>query len=82
MEHIHIFLADDNAQTPFLSIPSRDIERLSLSPHKWLKFVMFAICGARGVLSATHGGNAVPDDTIFANIFECYYSTLAHNAYS
>ncbi|KAI0255682.1 hypothetical protein BJV78DRAFT_1172482 [Lactifluus subvellereus] len=48
--------------------------RLSLSPHKWLKYVMFAICGAHGVL-ATVQGQAVQDDTDFADISESYLYT-------
>jgi hypothetical protein len=78
MTLIHIFLADNDADTPFLSIPSEDIEKLSHSPHKWLKFVMFAICGAHGVLSATPGGTAVDNDTTFSNddVQHYYYHFL------
>jgi hypothetical protein len=70
---VHIFLDEGTAQTLFLSIPTGDINRLTHSPHKWLKFVMFTICGAHGVLSTTIGGTAVDDDTTFDNIFESYY---------
>jgi hypothetical protein len=70
---VHISLDDGTAQTLFLSIPTRDVERLSYFPHKWLKFVMFSICGAHGVLSAMPGGTAVDDDTTFPKICQSYY---------
>jgi hypothetical protein len=38
---------------PFLSLPM--IFRDSVRPLKWLRFVMFAVCGARGDLSVTPG---------------------------
>ncbi|KAI0255672.1 hypothetical protein BJV78DRAFT_1172425 [Lactifluus subvellereus] len=55
MDKVNIFLNlhDNVGPTPFLCIPKKEIQRLSLSPHKWLKYVMFAICGAHGVLVTT-----------------------------
>jgi hypothetical protein len=50
MNETHIFLANDNNKGPFLSIPKQDIQRLVVYPHKWLKFIMFTICGAHGKL--------------------------------
>ncbi|KAI0002222.1 hypothetical protein BJV74DRAFT_817907 [Russula compacta] len=76
MDKVNIFLNDDNVPTLFLSIPKEDIKRLTLSPHKWLRFVMFAICGSHGVLSATPGGSPVQDNTTFANILQSYYYML------
>jgi hypothetical protein len=70
---VHIFLDEGIAQTLLLSIPTGDIEGLSHSPHKWLKFVMFTICGTHRVLSATPGGTAVDDGTTFADMFQHYY---------
>ena len=65
--------------TPFPSIPREDITRLSVLPHKWLKFVLFTICGAHGVLSATPGGPTVEDNTSHAGILPSYYYTPAEN---
>jgi hypothetical protein len=51
---IEIFLSIDEVQTTsFLSIPRSDIERLAVSPFRWIRYVMFAICGARGDLRTT-----------------------------
>jgi hypothetical protein len=78
MNQVNVFLdlSDGVAPTPFLSIPKQDIHRLTHSPHKWLRFVITAICGARGVLSATARG-PVADDTRFA-IGESFYFILHH----
>jgi hypothetical protein len=59
MAEIEIFLSIDEAQMSFLSIPRSDIERLAVSPFQWIRYVMFAICGARGDLSTTPNGPAV-----------------------
>jgi hypothetical protein len=56
---IEIFLIIDETQISFLSIPRSDIERLAVSPFHWIRYVMFAICGARGDLSTTPNGPAV-----------------------
>jgi hypothetical protein len=74
---VNIFLEDGNAQALFLSIPRGDIERLSLFPHKWLKFVMFSICGTHGVLSATPQGQPVEDDARITDMSDLYYYTHA-----
>ena len=70
---VHIFLDEGITQSLFLAISTGDIERLSHSPHKRLEFVMFTICGAHGVLSATPAGIAVDDDTAFFGISQSYY---------
>jgi len=31
---------------PILSIPRTDVERLAAFPFRWLRYVMFTICGA------------------------------------
>ena len=63
MAEIEIFLIIDEPQIetqilPFLSIPRSDIERLAVSPFQWIRYVMFAICGARGDLSTAPDGPA------------------------
>src|SRR5712675_1514888 len=73
MDKIEIFLHDNDAPTPFLSIPKDDIRRLSLTPHRWIIFVMFTICGAHGMLTATPGGPPVNIDTTFPDLLERYY---------
>ena len=55
---VDIYLPMEGQQVLMLSIPFSDIERLSLRPVKWLRFVTFAICGVRGDLSATPNGPA------------------------
>jgi hypothetical protein len=75
MDKVDIFLVDNYYGTPFLSIPKRDIQRLSIYPHKWLRFVLFAICGAHGQLSATQKGPAVQDDAGFTDLCTTYYYT-------
>jgi hypothetical protein len=59
MAEIEIFISNEETQTSFLSIPRSDIERLAVSPLQWIRYVMFAICGARGELSTTPDGPAV-----------------------
>lgn len=39
--------------TRALSIPHTDIQRLTVRPLKWLRFVTFAVCSAKGDLSTT-----------------------------
>ena len=74
MAEIEIFLSIDETQTSFLSIPRSDIERLALSPFQWIRYVMFAICGARGDLFTTPNGPAVDYETAeIANDENKYY---------
>ncbi|KAI0287669.1 hypothetical protein BC826DRAFT_1042991 [Russula brevipes] len=42
-----------------LAIPLEDIERLSLRPLKWLRFVAFAVLGVKGHLYDSPDGNVV-----------------------
>jgi hypothetical protein len=59
-----------------LSVPSSDIQRLSVRPLKWLRFVTFAVCGAYGHLSETTDGPPVNYDNItHADIAQAYYYT-------
>ena len=57
--NLFLDLGDDVGPTPFLTIPQQDINRLFLSPYSWLRFVLFAICGAHGTLSAMPRGSSV-----------------------
>jgi hypothetical protein len=56
---VDIYLKGHVSQVPFLSIPLADVQRLSIHPFKWLKFVLFCICGTCGDLSATPDGDPV-----------------------
>ncbi|KAI9438928.1 hypothetical protein H4582DRAFT_1877448, partial [Lactarius indigo] len=60
---VEICLDVDGSQRSFLSIPFDDIGRLSIRPFKWLRYVLYCICGARGDLSAEHGGPPVDYDS-------------------
>lgn len=57
-----------------LSIPRECIERFTLRPLMWLRFVTFAVCGAKGHISATQGGEIVDyENTAFNNLANKYY---------
>ena len=74
MAEIEIFLSIDETQISFLSIPRSDIERLAVSPFQWIRYIMFAICGARGDLSTAPNGPAVDyENTEIANDESTYY---------
>jgi hypothetical protein len=74
MAEIEIFLSIDETQVSFLSIPRSDIERLAVLPFRWIRYVIFAISGARGDLSATPNGPAVDyENTEIANDENTYY---------
>jgi hypothetical protein len=73
---VNIYLPTDRGQVLALSIPFSAIERLSVRPVKWLRFVTFAICGVRGHLSESAMPNGTPVDyesISFDNIAEAYY---------
>jgi hypothetical protein len=71
---IEIFLSLHEAQISFLSIPCSDIERLAVFPFRWIRYVMFSICGARGEFSTTPKGPPVDyDKTEFADAENTYY---------
>ena len=71
---VDIYLSIEDRQILALSIPIVDIERLSLRPVKWLRFVIFTICGVRGDLATTPNGPPVDYDTsTLDNIDEAYY---------
>jgi len=60
---VDIYLSVHGERIRLLSIPLRDVQRLSIRPFKWLRFVMFCICGAKGQLSAMPDGLPVDYDT-------------------
>jgi hypothetical protein len=61
-------------QISFLSIPRSDIERLAVSPFRWIRYVLFAICGVRGDLSKSPHGPAVDyESTEIPNDENTYY---------
>ena len=71
---VNVYLPIDNQQILALSIPLDDFERLSLRPVKWLRFLLFAICGVRGDLATTPNGPPVDYDTsTLSNMAEAYY---------
>jgi len=71
---VEIHLHDNGSYIPFLSIPPSDVRRLSLRPLKWIRFVMFSICGARGHLSAIPDGPPVDYASTETNA-EYYYKS-------
>ena len=78
IEVVHVYLSIQVGLStewiPALSIPRTDIERLSLCPLKWLRFATFAVCGAKGDLSATPGGEIVDYENVsFDNLADKYY---------
>jgi hypothetical protein len=74
MVEIEIFLSFHDAQISFLSIPRSDIDRLAVYPFRWIRYVMFTICGARGELSTLPNGPPVDyDKTEFADAENTYY---------
>ena len=74
MVEIEIFLSFEGNHVSFLSIPRSDIERLAIFPFRWIRYVMFTICGARGDLLTTPDGPSVDyDKTEFADAENTYY---------
>ena len=74
MASVEIYLVTGEVQVSFLRIPIKDVKRLSVRPFKWLRFVMYAICGTPGKISATPDGDEVEyDRTELANVDIQYY---------
>ncbi|KAI9449716.1 hypothetical protein BJY52DRAFT_1306205 [Lactarius psammicola] len=61
---VNIYLNVDGSPVLFLSIPDSAVQRLSIRPFRWLRFVVFSICGA-------HGLNY--DSTSFTGVIDLYY---------
>ena len=64
MASVEIYLATGTGEVPIslLRIPIKDVKRLSVRPFQRLCFVMYAICGAPGEISATQDGDQVEYD--------------------
>ncbi|KAH8981838.1 hypothetical protein EDB83DRAFT_2629735 [Lactarius deliciosus] len=76
---VNIYLNIDKSTLLFLSIPDSDVQRLSIYPFKWLWYVMFSICGARGRLSAIPGGTEIDYESPSLNdIADLYYKPLGN----
>jgi hypothetical protein len=73
--HLSIRGSDDSVHTVLaLDIPKSDIQRLSVRPLKWLRFVAFTVCGVRGDLAMAPNGPAVDYDISLTDaIAEDYY---------
>ena len=70
---VDIHLLVHRSEVPFLSIPLADVQRLSIHPFKWLHFVIFAICGTQGELSATPNGKPVDYYSTELGVDAIYY---------
>jgi hypothetical protein len=64
---VDVYLLDSDNPLLLLSVPLDDIRRLSHRPLKWLRYVVFTICGARGHLLHSHNGPIVNYATISIN---------------
>ena len=79
MVNVYMKESDDGEWICALNIPPEDIARLSLRPLKWLRFVAFAVLGAKGDLfdGPVPGSNIVNYESVsHADLAECYYSSL------
>src|ERR1700720_657124 len=75
MVDIYLIMPNEGSQVLALSIPPSDIQRLSIRPLKWLRFVTFAVCGVPGNLSATPDGPAIEYGSLHTDVAEAYYYT-------
>lgn len=83
IEVVHVYLhtlevasATDSGWIQALSIPRKDIQRLTLRPLKWLRYATFTVCGAKGDFSATPGGEIVDyENVLFDDLADKYYYT-------
>jgi hypothetical protein len=74
MLHIYLSLPESPLPFPFLSIPFNDVQRLSIRPFKWLRYVMYSICGAKGDLFEMPEGPAVDyESTAIDDDIRYYY---------
>jgi hypothetical protein len=70
---VNIFL-NHKPQGPFFTISRNEVERLSIFPFRWIRYVMFAICGVHGDISMTPNGQPVNyNDTLLEDDAELYY---------
>ena len=76
MVDIYMKESDDGGWIRALNIPLEDIARLSLRPLKWLRFVAFAVLGAKGDLfdGPVPGSNVVNYESVSHDeLAENYY---------
>jgi hypothetical protein len=80
---VNVYLLDSDAPLLLLSVPPGDIQRLSYRPLKWLRFVMFTICGARGDLLMSHNGTIVNYETTSTNtvVGPYYYRPIGEGSF-
>ncbi|KAH9031355.1 hypothetical protein EDB85DRAFT_2241270 [Lactarius pseudohatsudake] len=74
---VNIYLNIDGSPLSLLTIPNSEAERLSIHPFKWIRYVMFTICGASGDLSsspAPDGPSVDYDSTSLPNDIDLYYN--------
>ncbi|KAH9042299.1 hypothetical protein EDB84DRAFT_1576695 [Lactarius hengduanensis] len=74
---VNIYLNIDGSPLFLLTIPNTEAERLSIHPLKWIRYVMFSICGAFGDLSsspAPDGPSVNYDSTSLAGLIDLYYN--------
>ncbi|KAH9031358.1 hypothetical protein EDB85DRAFT_2089810 [Lactarius pseudohatsudake] len=74
---VNIYLNIDGSPLSLLTIPNTEAERLSIHPFKWIRYVMFTICGAFGDLSpspAPDGPSVNYNSTSLANDIDLYYN--------
>ncbi|KAH9042313.1 hypothetical protein EDB84DRAFT_1266912 [Lactarius hengduanensis] len=74
---VNIYLNIDGSPLSLLTIPNTEAERLSIHPFKWIRYVMFTICGAFGDLSpslAPDGPSVYYDSTSLASVIDLYYN--------
>ncbi|KAH9042306.1 hypothetical protein EDB84DRAFT_1436459 [Lactarius hengduanensis] len=74
---VNIYLNIDGSPLSLLTIPNSEAERLSIHPFKWIRYVMFSICGASGDLSsspAPDGPSVDYDSTSLPNDIDLYYN--------
>ncbi|KAH9042303.1 hypothetical protein EDB84DRAFT_1559481 [Lactarius hengduanensis] len=74
---VNIYLNIDGSPLSLLTIPDSEAERLSIHPFKWIRYVMFSICGAFGDLSSSpppDGPSVDYDSTSLAGVIDLYYN--------
>ncbi|KDQ06758.1 hypothetical protein BOTBODRAFT_140789, partial [Botryobasidium botryosum FD-172 SS1] len=79
MGEVNVYLLNPSVQGDswlhLLSIPLADAQRLSHRPLKWLRFLVFAICGAEGHISMDKEGGTVDYQNTLSTQFQAgdYY---------
>ncbi|KAF9513400.1 hypothetical protein BS47DRAFT_973215 [Hydnum rufescens UP504] len=83
MSNVDILLRTlDGEWIVFLSIPSSTAQRLSLRPLKWLRFIAFTVCGARGHLCVDQEGPLVNYNTSSADPLNKKYYYFSDGKYN